>query len=291
MEIWSGKIIKKYYDFTVFSQITNTDYEGEIKNQGDTVIIRTTPTIVISDYVIGQKLNYQTPVSPPLTLLIDKGKYWGLELEDLLAVQSDIKLLNKWTDDAAMQLKKAIEDGNGTGFFSTIYADSHASNRGITAGVRSASYNMGVFGAPVQVTKADVLDQIIDAGSVLDEQNVPETGRWFVIPTWMSGMIKKSDLKDASFVGGESTLRNGRIGQIDRFTLYSSNLLASVTDGAFTGHYALFGHNDGITFANQLTKTENLRSQDSFADIIRGVSVYGWKAVKPEAFGTFYCRK
>jgi hypothetical protein len=127
---------------------------------------------------------------------------------------------------------------------------------------------------------------------VLDEQNVPETGRWFVIPTWAAGMIKKSDLKDASLTGdGTSPLRNGRIGQIDRFTLYSSNLLTTASDGGHNCFYSMFGHNDGITFASQLVKTETLRAQNAFADLVRGLKVYDYKTIKPESIGTLYCYK
>jgi len=53
-EIWSTKLVDKYYDGTVLSQISNTDYEGEIRNMGDKVIIRTLPTLDIRDYQIGQ---------------------------------------------------------------------------------------------------------------------------------------------------------------------------------------------------------------------------------------------
>jgi hypothetical protein len=71
-----------------------------------------------------------------------------------------------------------------------------------------------------------VLNYIVDMGTVLDERNIPETGRWLVIPPWAAGMIKKSDLRNASISGdGSSLLRNGRLGMIDRFTLYASNLL------------------------------------------------------------------
>ena len=49
-EIWSGKLIEKFYASTVLAAISNTDYEGEIKNKGDKVIIRTKPTITIKDY-------------------------------------------------------------------------------------------------------------------------------------------------------------------------------------------------------------------------------------------------
>jgi len=286
-QLWAGKMIVKWYDSTVLARITNTDYEGQIRKQGDTVIIRSIPSITISDYSIGGKISYERPTSTPLTMLIDKGKYWGVEMDDVIKVQTDLPLLNKWTDDAAMQLKIAIE----TAFFvdSTIYAGMHANNTGPTAGVASLSFDLGTTGAPEQVTDANVLDYLVDCGTVLDEQNVPETGRWFVIPTWMAGLIKKSDLKDASLTGdSQSVLRNGRIGMIDRFTLYSSNLL---NHSGTTYYYTLFGVNDAITFATQLTETETLRSQDTFADRVRGLQVYGYKVVKPEGYGALICYK
>ena len=89
-EVWSGKMQVKFYDFTCITQITNTDWEGEIKKMGDSVNIRTIPSITINDYVVGQKLNYERPQSPSLILSIDKGKYWGIELNDVMKVQSDL---------------------------------------------------------------------------------------------------------------------------------------------------------------------------------------------------------
>ncbi len=288
-EVWSGKMQVKFYDATCLSQICNTDWEGEIKKMGDTVIIRSIPSITINDYVVGQKLNYERPQSPSLVLSIDKGKYWGIELNDVMKVQSDLPLLDKWTDDAVMQLKIKLE----IGFFSdsAVYGGCAVANRGATAGAKSASYNLGAAGAPVQITKANVLDFIVDCGSVLDEQSVPEEGRWMVIPTWMAGLIKKSDLKDVSLTGdGKSILRNGRIGMIDRFTLFASNLLYSATDVG-TCYYSPFGQKAGLSFASQITETEKLRNPYDFGDIVRGLKVYGYKPTKPEAYGILYCKK
>ena len=108
----------------------------------------------------------------------------------------------------------------------------------------------------------------------------------------MAGLIKKSDLKDASLTGdGKSILRNGRIGMIDRFTLYSSNLAHKVVDGTLgTCYYSLFGTRAGISFAGQITETEKIRNPFDFADIVRGLKVYGYKATKPEAYGVAYSR-
>jgi len=101
-----------------------------------------------------------------------------------------------------------------------------------------------------------------------------------VIPAKMAGFIKKSDLKDASLTGdAQSVLRNGRLGMIDRFTIYMSHNLP-VTSGKFD---ILAGHKMGFTFASQMTEMETIRSESTFGNIIRGLQVYGFQTVKPEA--------
>src|SRR6187399_1707251 len=89
-EIWSGKLVEKFYDATVLAAISNTDYEGEIKNQGDTVKIRTKPTVTIKDYKADGLLELERPKGSVIDLLIDKGKYFNTILDDVMEVQSDI---------------------------------------------------------------------------------------------------------------------------------------------------------------------------------------------------------
>lgn len=286
-EIWSGKMLEKLYLYTVFGEISNTDYEGEIKNYGDTVIVRTTPDITINDYVIGHNLTYQRPESTPLEMLIDKGKYYAFACDDIVRKQSDIKLMNDWSEDAGRQMAITIDHD----ILSWAYAYAHASNKNNAAGADSADILLGASGAPLQLTKANIMEVIVDCGLVLDEQKVPEQSRWMVLPPWAAATLKKSDLKDASMMGdGTSVLRNGRLGTIDRFTLYSSLNLETTTDGVKVW-YALFGHPMAISFASQMTKTETLRAESTFGDLIRGLNVYGRKVFHPEALGLLYCRK
>jgi hypothetical protein len=281
--LWSGKLLEKFYQATVLGAIANTDYEGEIKNQGDTVKIRTRPTITISDYESNQDLTVQRPSSDLVELQINKGKYFNLALDDVMEVQSDIDLMSTWAEDASEQFKIAID----TDVLSSLATSTDISslNRGLTAGKVSGDINLGTTGASRVVTKDDIVDFIVDLGQTLDEQNIPETGRWVVIPAWMSSMIKRSDLKDASLSGdGTSILRNGRLGMIDRFTLYLSNLLPVM------GQYAdewpiLFGTNAALTFAAQFTKMETLRSERSFSNLLRGLQIYGYKVVNGVAMG------
>jgi hypothetical protein len=275
-EIWSGKLIENFYDATVLAAISNTDYEGEIRNMGDTVNIRTTPEITIKTYVKGQTLSVENPDKPKLQLVIDKGEYFACVEDDVDKVQSDINLMDTWSKDASERMKIKIDQRVLTDILPSI----SALNKGASAGRISGNIDLGTSGSAIAITKTNVLEYLVDMGTVLDEANCPEGNRFVVIPAKMAGMIKKSDLKDASLTGDSvSILRNGRLGMIDRFTVYMSHNL-SVTSGKFS---IIAGHKMGFTFASQMTNMETIRSESTFGNIIRGLQVYGYQVVKPEA--------
>ena len=278
-EIWSGKLIENFYDATVLSAISNTDYEGEIRNMGDTVNIRTTPEITIKTYVKGQTLSVENPDKAKLQLVIDKGEYFACVEDDVDQVQSDIALMDQWSKDASERMKIKIDDR----VLTDLLPDVSAFNKGATAGRISGDINLGVASTPVAIKSSNFIDTIINMGTVLDEANAPEQDRFMVIPAKMAGYIKQSDLKDASITGdGSSPLRNGRLGMIDRFTLYvSHNLYKNGSEFSVLG-----GHKMGFTFASQMTNMETIRSETTFGNIIRGLQVYGYKVVKPEALAT-----
>lgn len=285
-ELFSGKLIKKYYDRTVLGAVTNTDYEGEIKKFGDTVIIRGRPTMTIRDYKKGQTLVNEQPEAVSKTLVIDQGKYWSFVTDDVDDRQTDLKgYISDWAADAAAQLEIAID----TLVLAYMATKPHAKNTGSTAGVKSGAFTLGVTATPLTMTKANILDLIVDAGTVLDEQNVPVDGRFFTIPPRIAGLIKKSDLKDASLSGdAKSTIRTGVLGSIDRFTLIVSNLLAAGSDAAGTA--CLFGHKDATTFATQITERKMQDNPNGFGKLHRGLSVFGREVIKTEALGVAYLK-
>jgi hypothetical protein len=173
----------------------------------------------------------------------------------------------------------------------SIYLDVHASNQGETAGAKSASIDMGSSGSAVAISKSNALDYVMYCAQILDEQNIPSANRWLVVPAWMRTHLLTSDLRDASITGdGTSVLRNGRMGMIDRFTIYHSNLLSSVSDTGLKFR-VLYGHKSALGYASQITKTEAFRSHDDFADLVRGLLVCGWKVLKPDAIGLLYCNR
>lgn len=300
--LWSGKLLSKFYQNTILSEITNTDYEGELKNQGDTVRIRTAPSITIQDYTAGQSLSYEVPEPIFQDMQVNKGKYFGVQVNDVLAYQSDMDLMNMFTEDAAKQLKIAIE--NEVFFNSFVTEGPAATNEGATAGAISAAYNLGTDSSPVDgsTTPSALLNAILAMSSALDEQNIPEDGRFLVMSPYERQILMQSNIAQAYFTGDSaSIIRTGKIGMLDRFSVYVSNLLpkgaadkalvagladtatGATASGAAARRTMIAGTKHAVSFAMTIDKTEPLRNQTDFGDIVRGLAVYGRKVVKPEA--------
>jgi len=192
-------------------------------------------------------------------------------------------------------MKIAIEDEV---FFNAYVTEgAAAANKGATAGLSSLGYNLGTDIAPV--ASNDVLNTILRMAAVLDEQNVPEEGRFLILTPYDRNKLMQSSLAQAYFTGDQSsTIRTGKVGMLDRFTVYVSNLLprgttakalvsglTAVGDGggvvnALPRRMMVAGTKDACAYASQITKVEQLRNQTDFGDIVRGLNVYGRKVVK-----------
>lgn len=319
-QIWSGKLNVKFYATTVFGEIANTNYEGDIKNLGDTVIINNIPDVTINDYTIGSTLTYQVPAPNKIQLDISKAKYFGVNISDVIAYQSQPKLMDMFTSDAAKQMAIAIDTdilkfSVDTSFRNTK-SDSPSTtgagiNSGTLAGVKSSSFNLGgaggtynastnpFGGAPLTLSTTNVVATITAMASVMDEQNVPDTNRFLVITPQVRNLLMNSSFQQAYLTGDDkSILRNGKIGTIDRFTVYVSNLLPTSLagqnfDGTTTGtgisanavarKCIVAGATSAITFASQIAKVEAMPNPNDFGQLVRGLNIYGYKTIKPES--------
>ena len=297
--VWSAKMNAKFYAASTFADVSNTDWEGEVSGMGDKVIIHTSPSITVANYTAGGGLTYQAPTPDTQELLIDKGKYFAFQVNDVLAYQSQPDLIDTFSADAAEQMRVAIDSNC---WYNTFSAAAGA-NKGATAGAKSGSYNLGTDLAPITLTKDNVLEKVLQMASVLDEQNVPESDRWLVIDPYTRSLLFQSELAKAYSTGdGTSIVRNGKIGTVDRFTVYVSNHLPRAVAGTATPWLSgdgsensvtstsalkrrviIAGHKSALTFASQITKMETVRNTADFGDYIRSLNVYGFKAVKPEA--------
>jgi hypothetical protein len=295
--LWSSKLIDKFYDSSVIAAICNTDYEGEIKSSGDHVVIRQRPDVSVAAYSADMDLVIERPSADIVELLIDKGFYWNTALDDVMEVQSDINMMNMWSQDASEQMRVAIDTEVLDYIYPVLLAGAATyDTAGTTAGRISQNINLGVTTAPITLTYSgtgptaptattqDIMDFILRMAQVLDEHNAPETGRFLVLPAWACQMLKASDLRMANEMGDSTSIyRNGQIGTVDRMSIYKSNLLptaASTQTTLAAGEHVIFcGTTHGATFASQVTKVETLRSERSFSNLMRGLQVYGRKVV------------
>lgn len=293
--IWSAKLNAKFYAATTFGDIANTNWQGDITSMGDKVVINNIPTLTVNDYVAGTALSYEVPTPNTVELTIDKGKYFAFQVNDVLDYQAKPNLMEMFSTDAGNQIKIKVDTDCWLG----VYNQAAATNIGATAGVISGAYNMGTDAAPVTLTASNILAFITGMSTILDEANIPETDRWLVITPYERQLLMNSNLAQAQFMGDESSiLRNGRIGKIDRFTVYLSNLLpraaqdqnylGGVDSGKVKRHVIMAGHKSAFTFASQINKVETVRNPNDFGDFVRGLMVYGRKAVKTDAFTTGY---
>lgn len=298
--VWSAKLNAKFYAASVYGEIANTDWQGEVSSMGDKVYINTAPSITIANYAAGTNLNYQVPTPDMQELLIDKGKYFAFQINDVLEYQAKPNLMDMFAGDAAEQMRIAIDSN----VVYNTFSQAAAANKGATAGAKSSSYNLGTDAAPVTLNAGNVVQKVLELASVLDEQNVPETDRYLVIDPATRALLFQSDLAKAYATGdATSPVRNGKIGTIDRFTVYVSNQLPKgaagtatpwlsgdgtensvTTTGTVAKRRAIIaGHKSAITFASQITKMETVRNPNDFGDFIRSLNVYGFKVVKPES--------
>ena len=152
-------------------------------------------------------------------------------------------------------------------------------------------------GATAQSTStATPLQVIARMGRLLDQQNVDSRGRWIVLDPIFIEMLKDEDSRVMNADFGGTGLLNGLVlNNLHGFRVYVSNNLPSVGTGAGTSGTAnqntnygviVAGHDSAVATAEQINKVESYRDPDSFADIVRGMHLYGRKILRPEAIVT-----
>ena len=107
--LFAKQMLRNFYETAAYPLIANTDYTGQIKNVGDSVIIRKAPTLTISPYTVGGTLTYQIPTSTSVELNIDTAQSWAFRLDDIDELQSDIGLMKEFSAAAARDLENAID--------------------------------------------------------------------------------------------------------------------------------------------------------------------------------------
>jgi hypothetical protein len=268
-EIWSAQLLSSLKKSLVFAgpSAVNRNYEGDIAQAGDTVHITSIARPTIAAYVKDVTvITPQTLTDADRTLLIDQCNYFAFEVDDVDMRQSVSggALLSEAADEAGYGIADVVDL-----YVAGLYTGADAANKISTTAI---------------TTPALAVTGLVNLKIKLDQKNVPNQGRYVIVPPWYLGLLLQSDLfvrVDAS--GSSEALRNGLVGRAFGFDVHMSNNVTNVTGDDYL---VSAGYTGAITFATAINKVEAYRPESAFSDAIKGLNLFGAKLVRPEGIAT-----
>lgn len=292
-KVYSKQVLNFFRKASVAEAITNTDYAGEISGFGDTVRIIKEPTITVYQYERGQDVTQTKLTDQEVTLIVDTANAFKFIVDDIETNMSHVNFRDVATSSAAYALRDAFDEGVIAAMFAGVSTSSpdHVlgsdSATDLAAGTFDGAGNLDIGFA---ASEHDPIDVMARMARLLDEQNVPEEGRWFLAsPDFYEQLAQSSSkLLSVDYNAGQGSIRNGLVssGKLRGFNMYKSNNIAATTNAAGK---CLAGHISSTATAQTITSTEVIRDPSSFGDIVRGLHVYGSKVLRGEALvSAFY---
>ena len=263
--VWAAQVLLNLNDDHVYANAVNRDYEGVIKNFGDTVKINSIGRVTIKDYSKGATLDSpETLDDSQQQLVINQAKYFNFEIDDIDNRQQNPKLMGEATQEAAWGLADVTDV-----HLATVIAAS------VDSGNTLANKTIG-FGAGDD----NPYETLVDIDVKLTENNVPRGNRWCVVPPWFEGELRK----DERFVSfgtdkNRANLRGTPVGEASGLMIWISNNVP--TNGS--NDILLSGYKGAVTFAEQIDKVEAFRPQKRFSDALKGLHLYGSKVTRSSA--------
>ena len=263
--VWAARLLTALEKSLVYGQpiVCNRDYEGEIREAGNTVKVASIGDVTIDDYTKDTDIaDPEILTDSELSLVIDQQKYFNFFVDSVDRAQQNVNVLDEAMRRAGYKLNDA--------------ADSYIA--GLMEAAVPAGNTIGTVGTPKVPTKDDAYEYLVDLGTLLDEGNTPISGRFCVVPAWFHGLL----LKDERFVrsgtaAGDERLRNGEVGEAAGFTILKSNNVPNTTG---TKYKIIAGHNIATSYAEQVLDVKTYEPEKRFGDAVKGLHVYGAKVLR-----------
>ncbi|MEU1908113.1 N4-gp56 family major capsid protein [Streptomyces hygroscopicus] len=265
-EVWNAELLVTLEKSLVYaaSGVVNRDYEGDISQYGDTVHITSLAEPTIGTYTPHTDITIEDVDDSDTTLLIDQSKYFAFEVDDVEKRQARNggAVLTEQARKAAYKLRDVADQ--------------------YVAGLMAAGVDAGNLVAEQTLSGASAAyDLLVDLGVILDNDNVPDQGRWAVVtPAFYGLLLKDSRFVAAGDAAGAMTRANGMVGEAAGFSIRKSNN-APNGPGAGAGKLVIAGYSGAVTYAEQINNTEAARKEKGFADIVKGLHLYGSKVIRP----------
>ena len=254
-EVWAAGVTQSFIANQIVIPTLDTQYVGNA-TRGNTVHIINATTPTITDYAAaGRSITAEALADTEVQLAINQEKAFSVNVDDVDRVQAAGEFA-AWTEAAGRALAEDAEEY----VISQMVADATDANTG----------------SVIIDTAAEAKAAVRAIRKSLTEAKVPSTNRFMIVNPDFADLLLQ-DLSDVSTAGSSEELRNGQI-----LRLYGMDVLESPLVGE-DGPAALGYHASMVAFVNQLDNLESLRNPTKFADIVRGLNVYGAKVVKSEA--------
>lgn len=274
--VWASRLLTALEKSLIYGQtdVCNRDYEGEIREAGNTVKIASIGDVAIGTYTKDEDIaEAEVLTDEDQTLTIDQQKYFNFYVDSIDRAQQNVNVL----DEAMRRSAWALKDT----------ADSYLA--GIIAGAVPNENKIGTTSTPMVPTKDDAYEYLVDLGVLLDESNVPLDGRYVVVPAWFHGLL----LKDERFIKAgtrrsDATLANGEVGSAAGFSIMKSNNVPNVTGEKYK---IIAGHAMATTYVEQVLDLQTYKPEKRFGDAVKGLHVYGAKVVRPTALAMLIANK
>ena len=265
--VWAARLLTALDKSLVYGQsgVCNRDYEGDIREAGNSVKVASIGDVSIGDYVKDTDIDApEILTDSDQTLLVDQQKYFNFYIDSVDRAQQNVRVLDEAMRRAAYKLNDTAD--------SYIAAAMDAS---VPVG-----NTIGSLTVPKIPTKDDAYEYLVDLGTLLDESNTPIAGRFCIVPAWFHGLL----LKDDRFVRsgtpiGDARLMNGEVGEAAGFMIFKSNNVPS-TSGA--KYRIIAGHSIATSYAEQILDVQTYKPEKRFGDAVKGLHVYGAKVLRAQ---------
>ena len=273
-ELWSARLLQGLEKSHVATNLVNRDYEGQIRNQGDKVNINTLSDVAIKTYTPNSDIASPDDLTTTKQQLeITEADYFNIQLDDVDRVQAAGELM----DTAMRNVAYKMNDRTDSFILGKI-----------ASGVDSGNI-IGTTESPIQVTKNNIYESIIEMRTKLDKANVPTSGRTIVIPPEIYALLLQDErFVKSDAVAGQNVLVNGLVGRVAGFDVFESNNVVYDTNNKFWKVTAQV--RTATTFAEQIVKTEAYRMEKRFSDAVKGLHVYGAKVTDGTQIAELVCK-
>lgn len=293
--MFSSKLVEQFYCSSVYADITTTEYSGELNKCGDQITFFRTPRVRVRRGSKDGTIKHDTIDTCPITMVIDQMLEFSVKVSKV-----DMKQICNWASWESSLLKSAsynIGESIDAALLALTFVQAAAANKGIAAGVRTGSYNLGATGAPLALTSNNIWETLTQVAGVLREQCLPMDDLFIVLPDVALPILLNSPMisANAGLAGAccdvaSNAILNGKVpAKIAGFDIYISHNVPYVTDTGVVAYSMTAGWRGATAFAMQIEDTRVITDdKDSWDSYMQGMTVYGYKVIQDEGVAGLY---